>query len=161
MALVPPQVNPALRDGVCPRSPGKSWVLAARFPPLYPIPRSEPALAHAPPLLSRRFFCTTWRQGTCRTRWVPQPRAHGGSSWLRDPLNHTWIFIHATPHGKAAFVQGTTEQLCPGDHSITQKTAFLCLMSIPSHVPTLRFYLQSSHLGSWRDIRSFLSGCES
>lgn len=123
MALVPPQVNPALRDGVCPRSPGKSWVLAARFPPLYPIPCSEPALAHAPPLLSRRFFCTTWRQGTCRTRWVPQPRAHGGSSRLSDPLNHMWIFIHATPHGKAAFVQGTTEQLCPRDHPITQKTA--------------------------------------
>lgn len=43
-----------------------------------------------------------------------------------------------------------------------RKLHYLCLTDIPSHIPTLRFYLQSSHFPSWRQHQKFPpSGCES
>lgn len=102
-----PQVNPALCHGICPRSPGKSWVLATHFPLLQPSLHSEPALAHAPLCFPGGFSVQPGDE-------VPaEPGGSRSPEPMEDPPNSGIPQPHVDFHPRHSPWQGS---ICPRHH---------------------------------------------
>jgi len=105
--------------------------------------------------LFRRSFCTTWRQNTCRTRWVPQPSRpkrvspRSGLPSMMHPGFSCSLFV-------SHHHLGSWSSSDPGDHPIPQPPVSICLMDLPSYFPTSGIYLQHTHFPSRRHHQKFV-----
>lgn len=140
-ACVCPQVDPALRERLSPCPPGECpW--APWMPPAHEDRLSPPYCSALPHLiqnfLCRWFFCITWRQDTCRTRWVLKS-SH--PPWLRAPF-HCTSRVSMLTLPSAQVPQNSSD---PVDHPIPQPAVSIHL---PSYFPTSGIYLHHTDFPS-------------
>lgn len=152
-ACVCPQADPALRERLSPCPPGECpW--APWMPPAHEDRLSPPYCSALPHLtqnfLCRWFFCITWRQDTCRTRWVLKS-SH--PPWLRAPF-HCTSRVSMLTFPSAQVPQNSSD---PVDHPVPQPAVSIHL---PSYFPTSGIYLHHTDFPSrqhhWKS--GFFSG---